>query len=660
MLEEMRSLALDFIYKQLGNDPTPTNFTEWFLRLRQTSPGLVFPYLVEDIREIKKVYTIYPDGEHGDLACLEVEDLTKETARRLPFKQYRARAIGPVIKRSVKKKGLFSPETTTQELTLKYFEQVGSSKSLPWAGYFKEITSILKRPRIKILGQGAVETGAGKPWTNIYAAAVALIPETKGTVLLTITDYHHQWPGDRREYINYLANELATLKYCTGNTPIREGQTCSLCGIQNTSVYPNAVKGAGINIGNVDRAGAFPGVMLDTAWKGYALCLDCADLLFIYKNHVSKQFFGEVAGEKALLLPLTGLDGKKRQKLINRIEKYVPATKKGVAEHEEHLLSIMAEEPAVTNITILWAKFGQNIENLRGVVTDVLPSRLGALSKFNQEANRWQHPVFPVNRMTRFDLGLSCLQPFLKRPGGKKAKQVNASQRLFQLKRSMAAALYRKEQVDPNIFWQEIMTTARWYLTHTLQYDKPQLKIWYLLKEDAPKANKEPYLTMAGWIRHVALLIYYLQRTEVFPMTTQSSEPKLESLKPYFGNETGIDTKDKAFAFLLGVLYGKVMEVQAARGVNVGANALTWLKRLTLTGDDLPGLYNKVREKLLAYETESNEAVRAVIQELGQIGTTLGNQIKLDETTTCYFLLLGQSLTTTILPSKKTTTARKE
>ena len=102
------------------------------------------------------------------------------------------------------------------------------------------------------------------------------------------------------------------------------------------------------------------------------------------------------------------------------------------------------------------------------------------------------------------------------------------------------------------------------------------------------------------------------------------------------------------------------MSVQAARGVNVGANALTWLKRLTLSGKDLPELYVKVREKLLAYETEKSKSVREVVEELGRLGSRVSDLDNLGETDTCYFLLLGQSLANTILPSKNKITEGNE
>jgi CRISPR-associated protein Csh1 len=95
------------------------------------------------------------------------------------------------------------------------------------------------------------------------------------------------------------------------------------------------------------------------------------------------------------------------------------------------------------------------------------------------------------------------------------------------------------------------------------------------------------------------------------------------------------------------------MQVQGARGVNVGANALTWLKRLTLKGKDLPELYIKTREKLLAYETEKNPEIRNLISEIGRLGVKLGDKIELNETQANYYLLLGQSMLSEILPTEK-------
>ena len=129
--------------------------------------------------------------------------------------------------------------------------------------------------------------------------------------------------------------------------------------------------------------------------------------------------------------------------------------------------------------------------------------------------------------------------------------------------------------------------------------------------------------------------------------------PQRDELKPFFENSratAGLDSPEKVYAFLLGTLFGKVMEVQGAKGVNVGANALTWLKRMNLTGADLPGLYIRIREKLLTYNTESSPKVRAIVEELGHLGTQIGKP-NLSKTDAGYYILLGQSLTKTLIPA---------
>jgi CRISPR-associated protein Csh1 len=286
-----------------------------------------------------------------------------------------------------------------------------------------------------------------------------------------------------------------------------------------------------------------------------------------------------------------------------------------------------------------------------GMITNVPPTRLVQLSKVNDESRDWKHPLFPEIRNfhdkkinLRPDLSLMALRTLFHRPGGKKAKDVNASMKLRQLKRGIAASVYYKTEVPTARFWEEVITTARWYWLNAIENGSA-----YGLLNEGKKKTGEPYLTAAGWLRHLCWWLYYFKRLEVMKMEGNFYEPQMEKLKPYFGLESGVNSPQKAYAFLLGVLYGKVLQVQGARGVNVGANALTWLKRLTLKGRDLPNLYIKTREKLLVYETEKSKDVRELITEIGNLGWRLGDNIELDEIPTNYYLLLGQSLTTTIL-----------
>ncbi|MBU0566602.1 CRISPR-associated protein, partial [bacterium] len=362
-------------------------------------------------------------------------------------------------------------------------------------------------------------------------------------------------------------------------------------------------------------------------------------------------FITPIAGENAVVIPFAAVDYQARQNIWREVKDFVRDTSSNAEEAELTILDRLKDEKGILNLTFLWATVGQEIGDVTGMITNVPPTRLKELSELNEELRSWKHPLFPSTFLWsnfRPDLSLRALRTLFHRPGGKKAKDVNASMKLRQLKRGIAASLYHKIEIPMARFWEEVMTTARWYWLDAIGNGSA-----YGLLNEGKKKTGEPYLTAAGWIRHLCWWLYYFKKLEVMSMEDKFYEPQMERLKPYFGPKSGINSQEKAYAFLLGVLYGKVIQVQGARGVNVGANALTWLKRLTLKGRDLPELYVKIREKLLAYETEKSEEVRELIKEIGRLGVQLGDNIELDEIPTNYYLLLGQSLTTTILPKKE-------
>ncbi|HRF44650.1 MAG TPA: TM1802 family CRISPR-associated protein [Candidatus Competibacteraceae bacterium] len=651
MLETMRELALLELNHRCGE----TNLSLDEIRTRHGEH--LTPLLVEDSEKIPRVYLLQAVPEQPGVVKMWMEDLDAAKAGRLPFVMSRVAAIGPVMKRTYKKAdGTTGPTLNTQLLTEKSFAERGQDQS-SWGIYFKEIHEILFRSHTLIFSGKSHLVGDGQTDPHVLSAAIRLIPEKK-TVFLSVLDSARRWPGDCPEYHAYLAQTLAD-KYITGAAAKYSPADCPLCGATGVMLYPR-LRGTGINFSNIDRAGAFPALDPGQAWKSFGLCLDCADSLYIFKNHLLDQFLGNVAGDKALLIPslLGNLDGKCQ--FLEDWRKYLKDLEGGkIASHENDLLEFaQGRNDAQVVLHILWATFGQVVDEVRGVVNDILPSRLRQLAKYNQQANGWNHalaPRYPIDD-ARFDLGLNLLLALLKRPGGRKAAKVNDSSRLFTVKRQLVEAIYRGSLLGATQIglWREILTTALWYLDDIAETDNA----WALLHEGySEKGGKQTrYWTLAGWVRHLARIFYYLDLTGVLSMesTTEPFEPMLPALKPYFQPGSGLNSPEKAFTFILGILYGKVLQVQAVRGVNVASNALTWLKRLNLDGRDLPELYNKVREKLLTYETEANADVRALIQDLGRLGARLGDDIHLDNTTTCYFLLLGQSVMVNVLPSSKT------
>lgn len=123
MLETMQNLAICYLWKKLGGKSAPPgNLREWF---RQRKPsGEFFPFLVEPIGKIEKVYTLSPDPENDEVAVLEGADigsLGKGSATRLPFNKPsgpRSPQIGPVIKRSYSKQKGAGPKVVILERTL--------------------------------------------------------------------------------------------------------------------------------------------------------------------------------------------------------------------------------------------------------------------------------------------------------------------------------------------------------------------------------------------------------------------------------------------------------------------------------------------------------------------------------------------------------------
>ncbi len=656
MINAMRTLALDYLFDKLGDkDSPPQNLEEWYHKLRTGHPERLFPFLVEDVSNIEKVYILYPDRADFSMVNMEVEDITVEKARKLPFKQYRARAIGPVIKRSKTKDGV-SPNSTTQHATLKYFKNVGQSLS-PWANYFKEISEILDRPNIKALDGNVTTTGKDTTWPNIYSAALDLIPSAKGTVMVTVADRQNKWPGERAEYLCYLTNELPLLKYSTGKTPVKDNQTCPLCGAPGVTVFPNALAGADINISNVDRVGAFPGIDIAQAWKGYALCNACADLLYVYKSHFLKKdknsrnpFITNIAGDNAIIIPSTTLDYNARGKILRRVNDLVRSSSSSTEEVEIDILDILKDEKAILNLTFLWATAGQEIDKVTGMITNVPPSRLTELSKVNEESDKWKHPLFPEimffsDKRINFhpDLSLRALKTLFYRP--------DASMKLHRLKKAIAASVYHKTEIPSARFWEEVITTAQRYWLDAIQNEST-----YGLLNEGKKKTGESYLTAAGWIRHLCWWIYYFKRLGVMKMGENFYEPHMEQLKPYFGPESGIDSNEKFFAFLLGVVFGRLLFAQSEAGVRL--SALKWVKRFTISGEDLPELFKKIIAKILEYQQYGNEKVvkllkttnlHQIIEELSFVGKRLGDRIELSSTLTCYYFLLGQSLSNKIL-----------
>ncbi len=665
MLMELRTLGLDYLKQEL--DPDKAIDSElWYQNLRKTNRAALFPYLVESAGKVSQAFVL--DDVGNGIVKMAPYDVVKDTLSggclesAFPFIKpsgSQSAAIGPVIKRTWSKENGAGPSEKITKTTIKTFEEIAQSEA-PWASYFGDVVNILKRPRLQLPNGTIIEWQSR--YENLLIAAMHEIGPQSQTVFVAVRNSKGLLPGEDERYTQYLFEAvLAGNRYTTKDTPARPHSVCSLCGAQNIVAYSNGVKGAGINLLNADRLGAFSEINVENSWKRYAVCGDCADLLFIAKSHVLKKgpnnqqpFGARVAGSTALVIPtfLPMMSSEMRQELWSHIMAYIESVTSNVNYIEGQIFHSLKDVQGIISFTIVWADIGQNIEKVSGSISHVLPSRLRDLSIINDRVVNDTHGLYPQplknGNFLSYDLNLRILQWLFYRPGPH-SKSLNQSAKLQKFKRSVAESVYHRTALLTSRWEDEFLVTARAYFDYALIESEGYKS--FLYEWDGKESWQ---MSGARWIKRINQFRAYLQQPEVgvIRMSTEYFEPTLPSLKPFFGPESGIDTREKAYAFILGILYGKVLQIQGARGVNVSANALTWLKRLTLRGDDLPELYVKIREKLLAYDAEGIAEIRNVLEAFGQLAISLGDKIALNDVQTTYYLLLGQSVTNQVLPSK--------
>jgi CRISPR-associated protein Csh1 len=659
MLDLMQNLALCHLWKELGGKkPIPINLREWFIREKLNDPGQFFSFLVEPAGKIEKYYALSQDSENENCAILESADIGSikgNSAIILPFNKPsgpKSPQIGPVIKRSYSRQKGAGPVLTTINSTLKRFKTISESNT-KWANYFEEAFRVFDCNTV-IYSEKIYDCKY-----NSFHTAIEIIPETK-PVFLILKTAEGKLPGEVPEYTQYLSSMLdADVKYAIAKAKPVQTDECPCCGKKKVKVYPAGLSKAGLNIFNIDREGAFPNITNKNAHLSYSICEDCADLLYIYKFHVNENFITSLAGQESLMIPELYITPSLLNKFLDSYQSYLDylteCPEKAILVEKKKLVKLLKNEKAICSIDIIWSNEslkGQDIKKISGRITDVLPSRLRHIEEFNSAFLKQVSPIFPKHRLDEFvfDLNFSFLEMLFKRPGGKKANKINKSRKLIELKRHLVETIYKKKIMPEKRLWEEIIITANWYIVSLFEKAKPEIDCLY---EGFDKKKNKPNL--ASWVKYLAMTLSYLNFMEVMKsMENQRTYfPEMEKLQKYFSDDCGINSNEKAFAFILGVLFGRVMQIQGAKGVNVNANALTWLKRLTLSGKDLPELYVKIREKLLAYDAEKSEILRAIIKEAGQLGNILGDNIILSQIPCCYFLLLGQSISVDLFPTKK-------
>lgn len=576
------------------------------------------------------VLSVAPDGSLQATA-LEVDGTSRWA---FPFRKptgSQSAQVGPVLKRSYSPQEGVGPKESILGRTLEHFARIAASDA-PVAAVYRRCLDALGGANVATLTARLVQ-------------ALESIPERKTGKALYVS--LGPPPGADPIYAAHLLDVIRGQLY--GIDEASPPRPCPVCGV-TAPLGATALRGAKCNFLNDNNHGVFPGMDSARAEARFALCARCADGIAATYIGRKKELRVVVAGSAALVLPEVislGDTTKASEAVEDVLAKYRAGRGSAIAEGD--LLEVLADTNSLVNFHILWASTGDALDKVSDFIADVPCTRLGVLSAVNLAAKHWSAPVFPPRaaRVRDFDLRLSLLAEVLKYPGGARVKRRN-DERLASLRRQVARAVYLGTSLPPAPLFSVLREIIADHLVDPTVDEK------YLarnLTQLPPDSAKGPWLNAAAWVRHVALLLHYLRHLKVLPPMQDNASPPPRSarVRAFLDEATGADTDAKRFALLLGVLFGQLLRIQGDKRVNVRANALTWLRRGTLSGADLPGLYARVRGKFADYEAERSPALREVVTETSRLGTRLGTAIPLDADTTMYFLFLGQSLAAEVL-----------
>ena len=429
---------------------------------------------------------------------------------------------------------------------------------------------------------------------------------------------------------------------------------CSLCH-KETELFPNVLAGVGINIANVDKFGFFPGVTRRNAGKAFPICAPCAEALYAAKVHVFSKLRQTISGHQALIIPHL-LESEDRGEGLDIVTSALELLRRdvgGAERTESGILKDLSENKGVSTVTFIIGDVGgQSVENIRKVIPDVLPSRLSEISRAIENANRvndeyppnhpWKKLKYPLNGK----LGI--------------IRNVLGAPKYSQQKGGGGRPPFKPSSIDTLNLLSAIFLKRTYPLKDILSEFSSKLSYEFLGALSNKDKNK-PIYSIRDNITDMVYLLSFLDRLEVIRMNSGNNfvnkylerHEGLKPLKNFLSAEAkGLDTEEKQYAFMVGMLFGKLISFQQRRGV--ATSGLKRLKGLQLSPQDLMDVFVKTRGKLDDYSTPRSawsDEMRGVAEAIGALGADIGDW-SISRKEIPYYLCLGQSLSGYYLPGK--------
>jgi len=341
----------------------------------------------------------------------------------------------------------------------------------------------------------------------------------------------------------------------------------------------------------------------------FRLCQSCADLLFVFKQHLLENLSRKLGGNECLVLPsikLLPTDQYKKRGLFANLEKVWDSSSLNIQPTEERLLYRLAQLSSYATVSFIFGDYitagkSQNVrrmDEINIVFPDVLPSRLSQIDSAIQDANSQLAAMWSLTKRTwqcswniqdDFYLLYRLFYPVWEE------KKKNKSRRRPEIERYLRAMFYGE-----NITLDEIANDCHSNLVSAIRTTRT-----------AKKDDNNRY-AMDNYIGNLLSLIVFLEKLKIISETSKEglnmtemlfelkAMPELDKfikMHPLF--------KDRQYLapFFVGCLFAYAESLQKE---NSRLAAYNWLGTMALTYDDI---LNDIYHKVLNYITNKKKIV---------------------------------------------------
>lgn len=141
--------------------------------------------------------------------------------------------------------------------------------------------------------------------------------------------------------------------------------------------------------------------------SAFKLCQSCADLLFIFKQHLLEVLTRKLGGNECLVLPSIKLipsDQKEKRRLYENLNGLWSISDSDVSSAEKRLIYRLGQLPSYATVTFIFGDYitrgkSQNVrrlDELNIIFPDVLPSRLSQIADALKETNTYLNEMWSL------------------------------------------------------------------------------------------------------------------------------------------------------------------------------------------------------------------------------------------------------------------------